>query len=409
MQFRINIIWLIMLIIAGLFCLLYIWTLVFPGDITPETTKYFSLEQVAQGRSYASLPRILFIAGFILNTCVLLWLAFGGKREAFVLFDRQVAAGGFRGSLMLYSLILWLVLTIITLPLTYLSSFYWNHRWGFSTQSVGSWWWDFLRTSAVELILFLAGVAIFFWIMKRWPRSWWIIGAFLFSVWLVVQIYLWPVLISPLFNRFTPATDPVIISMVQELAQEAKVPIKEVLIMDASSRTTKANAYFAGLGKTKRIVFYDNLLNNYPLDEIRAVAAHEIAHWKQGHILKGLLLGVLGSFILWGFLFFLLRITIPFGIERTPRTLVLVLLFLSLVSFIGSPLENYISRGMEKEADRVAVALTGDVPASVRLQLGLAKKNLSDVAPPAFIKWYSYSHPDIISRITNIEESLQNQ
>lgn len=407
MQIRANWIWLAMLIIAAVFCLLYLWALAFPGDINPEITKYFSWEQIEQGRSYASMLRLLFILSFILNTGFLLWLAFGDKGVALTHIVRNAVGGSFWGGLMLYSLTLWSALTVISLPFAYLSSYYWNHRWGFSTQGLGGWWWDFTKSSAIEALLFLAGAAILFLIMRCFPKSWWAIGALLFSIWLVVQIYLWPVVVSPLFNRFAPATDPEIIAMVQELAQEAKVPIKEVLIMDASSRTTKANAYFAGLGKTKRIVFYDTLLKDYPLDEIRAVAAHEIAHWKEGHILTGLGLGITGSFFLFALLYYLLRTTVAGGIGRTPHTLVLILLFFSLISFIASPLENYISREMEKEADRVAVKLTGDYPAAVRLQLDLATKNLSDPAPPAFIKWYSYTHPDFLSRITNIAKPVE--
>lgn len=407
MQIRVYGIWLTMLIVAAVFCLLYLWALVFPGDINPEITRYFSLEQIAQGRSYAGMLRLLFILGFILNTGLLLWLAFGDKGLALTRIVRNTVGGSYWGGIVLYALMLWSALTAISLPFAYLSSYYWNHRWGFSTQGLGSWWWDFAKGSVIEALLFLAGTAILFLIMQRCPKSWWAISALFFSIWLVVQIYLWPVVVSPLFNRFTPASDPKIIAMVQELAQKAEVPIEEVLIMDASSRTTKANAYFAGLGKTKRIVFYDTLLKDYPLDEIRAVAAHEIAHWKEGHILKGLGFGAAGSFFLFALLYFLLRTTVTGGIGRTPHTLVLVLLFFSLISFIGSPLENYISREMEKEADRVAVGLTGDYSAAVRLQLDLARKNLSDPAPPAFIKWYSYTHPDILSRIANIEKSLE--
>jgi STE24 endopeptidase len=217
-------------------------------------------------------------------------------------------------------------------------------------------------------------------------------------------MYLWPIIVSPLFNSFTPVTDPEIITMVEELSQKAEIPVKEILVMDASRRTTKANAYFAGLGRTKRIVLYDTLLNNYPLDEVKAVVAHEMAHWKQGHIFKGLVFGILSNFIFWIFLFQLYRITVPFGLKDSPQILVLFLLFLSLISFIGTPLENYISRDMEKEADRVAVSLTGDTSATIRLHLNLAKKNLSDVAPHPFIEWYSYTHPNTLNRVKAIEE-----
>ncbi|PKM85908.1 MAG: endopeptidase [Firmicutes bacterium HGW-Firmicutes-12] len=384
-----------MLTLAGIFCLLYIWALAYQGQINSEITKYFSLEQIAQGRSYARFLRLLFISGFCVNIALLLWLAFGAKAS-------ELAP-------ILYSLMLWTILNIVNLPFTYLSSFYWSHRWGFSTQTIGNWWGDYLKTSAIELLLFIIGFTVLFWIMNKWPRTWWIVGAVTFSLWLVVQMYLWPIIVSPLFNSFSPVKDPLIITMVQELSQKADIPVEEVLVMDASRRTTKANAYFAGLGSTKRIVLYDTLINNYPLDEVEAVVAHEMAHWKEGHIFKGLIYGVLGNFLLWIFLFYLYRITVPSGLKGSPQTIVLFLLFLSLVSFIGAPLENYISRGMEREADRVAVTLTGDSSAAVRLHLNLAKKNLSDVEPHPFIKWYSYTHPDSLTRIKQLEGYGLNQ
>lgn len=113
---------------------------------------------------------------------------------------------------------------------------------------------------------------------KQWPKTWWMVGAAVFSGWLVIQTLLWPVVISPLFNHFTEVRDPQIISMVNDLAQNAGLRIDKILVMDASRRTNKANAYFTGVGTTQRIVLYDTLLKDYDQNEIQAVIAHEMAH-----------------------------------------------------------------------------------------------------------------------------------
>ena len=254
------------------------------------------------------------------------------------------------------------------------------------------------------MVLSTVGVFILFGFMTRWPNAWWLAAAAFLSLWIVIQTFLWPVVVSPLFNRFTPATDHAITSMVRDLAGKAGLPVDEVLIMDASSRTTRANAYYAGLGSTKQIVLYDTLLTAYPLDEVKAVVAHEMAHCLKGHIIKGLILGILGNFILWYLLFLPLRVTVP-QLTRNPVTWAVIMLFFLIASFASSPLQNYISRRMETEADRTSVMLTEDVPAAVRLEIDLAVGNLSDVAPAPFIQWFSYSHPPASTRIKTIEQA----
>jgi len=399
-----NIIWLSLIVLVGVFSLLYLWFTLFPGRVNPEIWQYFNARQVSQGRAYNQVLRIVFIIGFIIETVFLIWLVFGGKAAAISRWAQNVTGGSLWGYL-LFFFILWLMLRLINLPFRLFGSFYWQHRWGFSTQTLGSWWVDYLKGAGLELVLSAVGVALLFWVMHRWPGTWWLLGAGFLSLWLVVQSFLWPVVVSPLFNRFEPAKDPAVVSMVRELSRKARLPVDQVLVMDASRRTTRANAYFTGLGGTKRIVLYDNLLNDYPLDEVKAVVAHEMAHWRQGHIIKGLGLGVLGNFFIWAMLFVVLRTTIPKTAYFPPYTWAVMLLFFSLISFASSPLQNYISRGMEKEADRVAVQLTGDVRAAVRLEVNLAVKNMSDVSPPAFIEWFSHSHPSALTRIQVVKRA----
>lgn len=405
MQPRFNSLWLILIIPFIVFSALYLWFSVFPGRINPDATKYFSLEHVNQARHYSRVLRVVFISSMLFQGAFLIWLAFSGRAGTLTCWFQRAAGGNYWGSVVLYSLGIWVFMALLNFPFVVFSSYYWQRRWGFSTQSLGDWWLDYFKGVGIDLVLFLAGVVLLFWIMGRWPRIWWLTGAVFFSLWLVIQTYLWPVVVSPLFNRFEPVQDPAIISMVLELSRKAEIPIDQALVMDASRRTTKSNAYFTGLGRTKRIVLYDTLLANYPLDEVKAVVAHEIAHWRQGHIIQGLSWGALGLFTSWGFLFILLRQTLPLATRNSPQILPMVLLYMLLVSFISTPVESHISRGMEEEADRVAVALTGDIPAAVRLQVNLAGKNLSDVSPAAFIHWFSYSHPPAVARINNIEQA----
>jgi len=400
---RFNKGWFLLMFFAVGFALLYLWYLVFPGTENIEALRYFQREEISQGREYISLLRFMSIGCFFLELLFLVGLIFSGWAQTLAKKMQKITHNQVWGGRVLFFIFLWLSLRLLRLPFSIFSSYYWEHQWGFSVQSLYSWWQDYFLGAGLELVFMLLGVTILFFIIDRWKKMWWLVGAILTSVWLFVQVLLWPVVISPIFNEFQPAKDPEVIQMVEELSKKAEIKIDQVLIMDASRRTNSANAYFTGLGSTKRIVLYDTLLRDYSLDEVKAVVAHEMAHWKHKHVLQGLLWGVVGNLFLWFFLFVLLRSTFLKRNYYPPHTWALVLLFVLLISYVGSPIESYISRRMEIEADQMAVAITEDVPAAVRLQINLAVKNFADVSPPPFIEWFSYSHPSAPKRIQYIE------
>ncbi|MBC8015328.1 MAG: M48 family metallopeptidase [Sporomusaceae bacterium] len=379
---------------------LYLWFTIFPGAAAPEAWQHFSAEQVEGARAYSQGLRLSFIGSYLTQLCFLLWLVFSGRSLALSGWTCKLARASYWINLLLFFLLLWLILRLLHLPFTLFSSYYWQHHWGFATQTLGAWWLDYSKTAALDLVLSAGGILLLFWIIKRFPLRWWIYSAACLSILLAIQIFLSPLLITPLFNRFTPVQDQKVIKMVEEISDKAGIPVDQILLMDASRRTTKSNAYFAGLGRTKQIVLYDTLLYHHPQDEVKAVIAHEIAHWRQGHILQGLALYSIGIFLFCQVLFFVLKDMFPILTENPypVHAWAIILLFFSLVAFISSPLQGYISQSMEKEADQVAVMLTNDRPAAVRLQINIAAKNASDVSPPPVIQWFS-SHPSPLTRI----------
>jgi len=395
----INYAWLGLIVLAGALSALYLGNSLYPGLINSDALRYFSLEQAHNARAYNFVPRIIFITSFILQAAALIWLVFSRKGAEMAHWLEGKSGGHYWQSLISYFLLLWFFLRLLRLPLTLFGNYYWQQTWGFSTQSFGSWWSDYFKNATLDLFLSTFGVLMFFLILKHWPKIWWVIVATLFSVWLLLQNFLWPVIVAPMFNHFEIVNDSAVINMVQDLAYKAGIQVDEVLVMDASKRTTKANAYFSGLGTTKQIVIYDNLLKNYPMDEVRSVIAHEMGHWQKGHIIQGLTLGILGSFLVWGLLAFFLRGLTPKFAPYPPQLWASLQLFLLLIMMVTNPLQSYISREMEKQADQVSLELTKDPSAGVRLQLNLATKNLSDVSPPDFIVWFEYTHPPVLSRI----------
>lgn len=398
-------IWVGLLLIAIAMILLYVWFTLVPATPKAEVFSFFSPQQVEQGQVYSRVLRLAFSIGFSVQCGFLAWLLFSGRgMDISQQMLRSVSGRTITGGLCFF-IFIWLCLQLLTFPFTFFSSFIWQQQWGFSTQTASSWLLDYLKNAGIELLLAGAGAVLLLQAMHRWSRYWWVAAATFISIWIIVASFLWPVLISPLFNRFTPANDPALTSMVKQLAIKAELPINEILIMDASRRTTRANAYFAGVGETRRVVLYDTLLRDYPADEIESVVAHEFAHWRQGHITQGIIWGALGNFLAWGTLFLLLRFSLTkSGNSPPPHIWLFILLFFYLGSFITLPIQNTISRNMEREADHIAVLLTGNAPAAIRLQVNLAVKNHSDVSPADYLTLFS-THPTAMERILSFQGS----
>jgi STE24 endopeptidase len=195
---------------------------------------------------------------------------------------------------------------------------------------------------------------------------------------------------------------------VRALAAKAGLPVDEVLEADASRRTTKANAYFTGLGRTKRIVLYDTLVKSAPPDEVRMVVAHEMGHWRHQHIWKGLALGAAAGFLGWGAAAWVLGWAVGRQAFRLAGPsdlagLALVALVLLTLEAVTLPIQTAISRAFEREADRASLELTEDPAAFIRGEVTLARTNLADLTPPRPIVWLLYTHPPVLERIAAAE------
>ena len=404
MESRLKGIWCILTTLTLGLSLLYLWFTLFPGQVVPEAWHYFSAEQIDRGRIYSQGSRLCFIGSYLTQLSFLLWLVCSGRALDLAGRTEKWAHGNDWVNRLLFFLLLWLLLHLLNLPFTLFSSYYWQHHWGFSTQPLGAWWLDYSKSGVMDLLVSTSGIMLFFWLIRRSPATWWLYSATCLSIFLAIQIFLAPLLIMPLFNHFVPVQDQRIITMVDELSTKAGIPVDQVLMMDASTRTTKSNAYFAGLGHTKQIVLYDTLLEHHPQDQVKAVIAHEMAHWRQGHIVQGLCLYIIGFFFLCRLFYVLLNHMFPAlsGAPYPVHAWAIIVLLFHLVSFVSSPLQGYISQSMEKEADKVGVMLTNDIPAAVRLQINLGTRNASDISPPPVIQWFS-SHPSPLTRIELIQ------
>jgi STE24 endopeptidase len=230
----------------------------------------------------------------------------------------------------------------------------------------------------------------------------------------VVLVALAPIVIDPLFNTIRPLQDPALRQRVLTLADRAGIAVEQVYEADASRRTTKGNAYFTGLGSTKRIVIYDNLVTQSDPAAVELVLAHEMGHWKHAHIWQGIALTLAGmAFLLWCGARALawaaeqraFHLAGPADVAGIPF-FVLVLFVLSLA---GLPIQNAISRHFERQADWASLEFTRDPAAFIRAEVGLARSNLADLTPPRPVVWLLYTHPPVAERIRMAEVFAREQ
>lgn len=319
-------------------------------------------------------------------------------------------APGRIGPPMPYTLAAALLSTLASLPLAYYGGYTLEHRYGLSNQTRRAWAVDQLKGLGVSLALELPLVQGVYWVIGRWPRRWWAILSALTVPFTVLLAQLAPVLILPLFNKYEPLRDRALAERIKALAASQGVTVSDVLQMDMSRQTRKANAFFTGVGNTKRIVLGDTLLDEFTADEVEVVLAHELAHQVHRDLWK--LIG-LGTLVTVATAYTVHRAADPliarygrrFGLDtgrglQDVAALPLLALVLGGVSLVFLPLQNAVSRNLiEHPADRYALDLTGKRAAFVGAMEKLGRMNLADPRPPALVKYLLYSHPPIAERI----------
>jgi len=277
---------------------------------------------------------------------------------------------------------------------------------GLSTQSLGPWLSDVGLSAAIGTVVGALGGAVGIALLRRFPRRWWIPAAGVVTGFAVLMIYVSPIVIDPLFNEFEPLPRGELRSEVLSLADRSGVDVGEVYRVDASRRTTAINAYVGGIGHTKRVVLFDNLIDDYPPDQVRSVVAHELGHVHNSDLPRGLLWIAIvapAGMLLVQRLAELMgaRHGLGGGVERRPGPAALpaVALALSLVSFGMTCAGNALSRPVEARADSFALETTRDPEAFIELERSLAIRNIGDPDPPALFQTLFGTHPTTIERI----------
>ena len=336
----------------------------------------------------------------VLATLLLTGLS-AGMRD----LSRRALPGG-RGSLAVYVVLLLLATWLLALPVTYYSGFVVEHQYGLSTQTLAGWLSDQVRGLALGAAVGIPLVAALYWTIRRWPDRWWLAVAGLSVLVSVVAASLYPVLVAPLFNSYRPVEDPALVERVEAIAGRVGVRVAEVLEEDTSLRTVKANAYFVGIGPTRRIVLTDNLLRQFTSEEVTSVVAHELGHQVHNDIWRGIAVGsvfyLAGAHLLYrlaGPIVSRLRRRLRFDRVDDVASLPLLALLFGILSFAAMPALNGYSRMVERQADLFALELTRDSASFISTMEKLGEINLSDPDPPKVLEILFYTHPPIRDRV----------
>lgn len=277
-------------------------------------------------------------------------------------------------------------------------------RYGLRTDTWGDWAVDLLKSYALSAVVGAVALLGFYTVLRLAPRWWWAFGAAGVAGLVLVLSFVLPVLVEPVFNRFTPMEPGPLRTELMSLAARDGVPVRDVLVADASRRTRAVNAYVSGFGPTRRVVVYDTLLKEATPAEVTSVVAHELSHAKHHDVLVGTVVGALGAaaavvaLYLVGSAGPLLRLAGADSI-RDPRAFPLLFALVAVVGAVSAPAQALVSRRVEVRADAHALALTDDPVTFEAMQRRLAGVNLADPDPPRWEQLYSASHPSTVERI----------
>jgi STE24 endopeptidase len=363
-------------------------------------------ERQKKAEEYARVRRRLMLLDLALSAAyALVWLLSGAS-----MWFRDQILGLTQNPLLvvaLYVIVFGGIYGLLDAPLSYYRGFVLPQRYGLSTQTFRAWLWDQVKAGAIGGVLGLILIEVMYALLRVSPDWWWLWTALVILLFSVVLSNLAPVLIFPLFYKFTPLEDEELAARLTRLAERAGARVRGVYGFDMSSKTVAANAAVVGLGNTRRIILGDTLLDNFTADEIETVLAHELGHHVHGDMGKGILVQsalTLGGLWLanlaleWG--------VVAFGFDSIADVAGLPWLALVLGAFglITMPLSNTYSRWRERLADRYALETTHKPQAFATAMTRLANQNLAEADPERWVEVLLHSHPAISRRVAMAEE-----
>jgi len=370
--------------------------------------RYFDPDILARGKAYRHFFYLLF---FVQSGLTLLALGWFAARPPVRLGRRFLAAFGGSTAATRAALLSMLVASLALLRLPFsVARYHHAHTYGLRHDTLGAFLLDWSKGTLLHWILVLILGTILLGLFGARRRTWWLAAGALVGALGAAYAFLAPMVIDPLFTPMHRLPPSDLTSEILRLSRRGGVPVGEVWVAAASRRTRAVNAYFTGFGPSRRIVLYDTLLATMTPAEVRMVVAHEIGHWSRHHLVRGLVLATLGTWVGLGLLHAATTRRRPgtgprsLGLGRRDPLLVFPAYAIYATAVLATlPLVNGISRTMEAEADRTALSLTRDPDTFVRTKVKMSRTNLSDVAPPRWIELVLFTHPATARRLAMAE------
>lgn len=300
--------------------------------------------------------------------------------------------------------------SILSIPFDLIKEFSIEKKFGFSKMTFKLWLMDQIKGLLLSFLMGAILIAAVIAILVIFPKSWWIFVVCLLFVFTLVMQIIYPLVIAPIFNKFTPLEDGELKTKISELMQNLGFKSNGIFVMDASKRSGHSNAYFGGFGKSKRIVLYDTLIKQLNTDELVAVLGHELGHYKLHHIIRRFVVMVPVMFALTYLLFRIAQSTsiytgFGFAFAAVPVEAVQFIGFFLANLVAGSfmellnPITSASSRRDEFQADAFSAKLTGSPDALISGLIKLNSENLSELLPPKLYVFWNYDHPTLLERI----------
>ena len=370
-----------------------------PAEAQPRA--YFSDDELDRAEEFRTPQRALVLTNLALTGAALAWLALRPPRRA----RDALARGRPYRTAAAAGAALTVALALVTLPLSAVAHER-SRDVGLSTQDWGAWLWDVARAEAIGALFAAGGAVLLLALVRRFPRRWWIGGGVAVVAIAAAFAYVSPVVLDPVFNKFEALPEGRLRSDVLRLAERSGVDVGEVYRVDASRRTTGVNAYVTGIGHTKRVVLYDNLIERFDRDQVNSVVAHELGHVKHRDVPRGLLwvaiVAPAGAFLIQRLSERLAPPEARLGEGRAQATALavpIVALSLGLVSFVAQAASNSLSRSVERAADAYALDLTANPAAFIAVERKLTIDNIGDPDPPGVLHFLFGTHPTTMDRI----------
>lgn len=369
-----------------------------------EILKYFTQADIDSGREYAMKGfwfKSLYGLFFVFLLLAMLRTGFFGR-----LFDFSVrlTGAGFWLQNLVFTVLFLLLIQILSLPSSFYFGYWREAEAGFANAGILQWLVKYLKTILLSISLETFAVMLMIVVVKFFPGRWPILVPAALGLLSAVVTLLLPVVITPLFYEQKPLEAGVLRDRLLQIAEDSGMKIEEIYVVDESRYSKHTNAYFTGFGSFRRIVLYDNLISSHTPEEVALIFAHEAGHWRYNHVAWGLSLGTIGALLSCLVVFYAFPSMAGvkwFGLKEIASSANLP--FFMIVFLVGqllfSPVENQISQFMERQADRVALELTGLGEVYVNAQIRLSRDNRSDLLPSPFRVFWLYSHPPALERI----------